>query len=95
MKVVHKFVEAISEEMDGAKMYAEKYIEHKTSHPQWAKMYSEMAANELNHADYLHMIGQETIDNLSWVSEEDKEVWEKCGKRATEKGAVVKLMLTK
>ena len=31
MRMIQKFVEAIDEEIEGAKEYAEKYVEHKVS----------------------------------------------------------------
>lgn len=94
MKKIKYYIDHIKDEVCGAMEYAQKYIEYKSTHPQWAKMYSEMANAELNHAKYLHVIGAEHISSLSWVPEEDKEAWDKCTKRVTEKIVLIKLMLS-
>lgn len=45
----------ISEELDGAKVYAENYVEQKVKgNSAMANRYKEMANDELKHAAYLH-----------------------------------------
>lgn len=83
------------DELEGAQKYAEKYIYYANSKPEWAKMYSEMAKQELHHADMLHKIYQEAYDDMRWVSEEDAEMWEKCIDHKAEVAALVELMLSK
>lgn len=95
MKKVDKYVDGICDELHGAMCYAEKYIEYKNTNPQWARMYSEMANNELSHADNLKTIGEADITALSWISDDDKEKWEKCMTKFADKYALVKLMLSK
>lgn len=95
MKKVKYYICHIKEEMHCAEEYAEKYICYKQSHPQWSKMYSEMATAELNHANYLQIIGNEAISALSWVPEKCREHWEKCIAHKAEKEALVRLMLSK
>ena len=63
--------------------------------PQWSKMYHDMAMQELQHASNLKEMGMEEYDELDsvYLSQEDKECWEKCIKKYTDKLAVVKVML--
>ena len=93
MKIKH-YMEAIHDEMCGAKEYALKYIEYKTSKSDWARMYEEMAEAELKHADYLSQMAQEYFDDLAWKSEDSKIEWEHCKNKMTEKTALVKMILS-
>lgn len=95
MRKIEHYIDEIKEETCGAMEYAEKYLEYKNSNPQWSRMYSEMAEQELNHAEYLRTIGQGIMDALPWVSEDCKEAWEKCGAKMSEKAAMTRLMLSK
>lgn len=95
MKKIEKMIYEIKDEIHGAKRYAEKYIEHKATHPDWARMYHDMAEQEIQHAENLRVIGQGVINGLAWVSEEDKEAWTICGNCTAEKVALVRLMLQK
>ena len=95
MKKIHKMIKCIKEELEGAEMYAEKYIIYKTSKPEWSRMYAEMATDELDHAESLHEMGDEWMKTLSYIPEEDKEYWEHCGAKLAERTAQVKLLLTK
>lgn len=95
MRKVERYVDAVCDELHGACRYAENYIYYAKSHPDWSKMYHDMATQELTHAGYLYQIGDAMIADLKWVSEEDKECWEKLGKKMAEKTALVKLMLSK
>lgn len=92
---VEKMKYCMVDELEGAQKYAEKYIYYANSKPEWAKMYSEMAKQELHHADMLHKIYQEAYDDMRWVSEEDAEMWEKCIDHKAEVTALVELMLSK
>ena len=95
MRKVEKWIKHIEDEIHGALSYAEKYVFFKNSKPQWASMYSEMAMQELNHAENLRMIGQAMMDELAWVPEEDTQAWENSIYKAAEKVALVKMMLSK
>ena len=88
------YMEAIHDEMCGAKEYALKYIEYKTSKSDWARMYEEMAEAELKHAEYLKQMAQEYFDGLAWKSEESKIEWEHCKAKMVEKAALVKMILS-
>lgn len=85
------------EELDGAKEYAECYIEKKASgNSGWATRFKEMANDELNHANYLHELAVEEIDKLKTVytpPTDMMEEWEKDHKKYVEKAAWIKTML--
>ena len=57
--------EHICEELDGAKEYASRAIELKPMAANWSKMLIEMAAAELNHANYLHKMLVEYYQKIS------------------------------
>lgn len=95
MKKVEKMICHIMDEVCGAIDYAEKYLLYQNTHPEWSKLYAKMAQEELDHADNLHTMYQEKIDQINWMPEEAKEEWEKCVRKASEKSAMVKLMLSK
>lgn len=98
MTKIKQYVESIDEEIEGAKNYAEKYIECKAKNStQWANRYKEMANDELKHATYLHDKAIEDIQELERVYTppvEMKEEWDKSHKRYVEKVAWIKQMLT-
>lgn len=75
MKMIERYIDSLHEELNGAVEYAEYYIIYKNAHPQWARMYKEMAESELTHADYVRTMAQEFIDGLSWAPEEDHDKW--------------------
>lgn len=95
MKKIEKMKYCMEEELNGAETYAEKYIYYANSKPEWAKMYAEMAKQELHHADMLHKIYQEAFDDMRWVSDEDRDMWEQCVNHKAEVTALVELMLSK
>ena len=92
---IEKMRYCMTEELDGAKKYAEKYIYYANSKPDWAKAYAEMAKQELRHADLLHQMYQEAFNDMRWVSDEDKDMWEKGVNHKAEVTALVELMLSK
>lgn len=95
MKRVCDMIDEIKDEIHSANDYAEKYIWYKSTRPEFAPMFSEMASQELAHADYLTKVGGTMLNEMTYVPEEDKEAWEKCIKKMAEKGALVKHLLTK
>jgi hypothetical protein len=98
MRMIQKFVEAIDEEIEGAKEYAEKYVEHKVSgHMEQANRYKEMANDELKHAMYQHEWAVHKIDELSkhyTPPVEMLEKWEKAHKLYVEEVAGIRQMLS-
>ncbi len=97
MTKIKKYAEHIADEIEGAKEYAEKYVECKSKGDmQWANRFKEMANDELKHANYLHEKATQEIDELSAVfkpTEEMQEKWNHCHKEFVEKTAWIKQML--
>jgi hypothetical protein len=97
MKAIKMYVDSIEEEIEGAKDYAEKYVEAKAKGDvAKANRYKEMANDELKHAMYLHEWAVATIDEISRVYKapaEMEEKWQKAHKEYVEKAAWVKQML--
>lgn len=97
MRAIKKYVEAIDEELESAKEYAEKYVEHKAKNDmQTATRYKEMANDELKHANYIHEWAVKEIQDLSKVYTapvEMQEAWEKSHKVYVETVAWIKQML--
>lgn len=95
MKNIQYYIDHVKDEIDGALEYAEQYIMFKTEYPAFSKMYHEMSAAEMNHCNNMISMGNDYISDLSFVPEDDKELWHKCVAKATEKMGMVKLMLSK
>ena len=96
MKKIEMYIEHIKEELDGACYYAEKYIELKNSKPQWAKMFHDMATQELNHAQNFKDMGESVYAEISktYMPEDTAEHWERCLHRYADKSAKIKVMLS-
>ena len=98
MKMIEKIIDHIHEELDGAKEYAEKYIENKAKgNTVRAGIYKEMANDELRHAERIHEFGTRDLEDIQRVytlSVEDTEKWEHCQKHFAEKIALIRHMLT-
>ena len=97
MKMIYKFADHIKEELEGAKSYAEKYIEHKAKGDSTRAMkYKEMANDELRHAQYIHdfaMQDVEAVKKVHTLSVEDESAWEHAHKHFAECTAMVRMML--
>ena len=97
MKKIKHLVEAMNDEIHGAKEYAEKYVECKAKGDmQTANRYKEMANDELKHAMYEHEWAVKEIDEISKIYTapvEMQEAWEKSHKEYVEKVAWIKQML--
>jgi hypothetical protein len=91
------YIDAIDEEIDGAKNYAEKYVESKArGDMNKANRYKEMANDELKHAMYNHEFAVAAIDEVSKVFKapaDMEEKWQKSHKEYVEKVAWIKQML--
>lgn len=98
MKVIADIVKVIDEEIEGAKNYAESYIEHKVGgDTEWAAKYKEMASDELKHAMYLHELAVTKIksfESMYPVPTEMQERWDKSHKQYVEKTAWIKQMMS-
>lgn len=98
MKFIKKLVDHLDEEIEGAKEYAEKFVECKAKgNVARANKYKEMAQDELKHATYIHEMAVQEIEELRKIytpPAEMLEKWEKAHKEYVEKVAWVKQMLT-
>lgn len=97
MKFIKGYVSAVEEEIEGAKNYAEKYVECKAKGDMAkANRYKEMANDELKHAMYQHEWAVMAIDELSKIYTppvEMQEKWDRAHKVYVEQVAWVKQML--
>ena len=97
MKAIKKYVEKIEEEIEGAKDYAEKYVEYKAKGDMTrANRYKEMANDELKHSSFIHEWAVKQIEEISKVYTapvEMMEKWEKAHKEYVEQVAWIKQML--
>jgi DNA-binding transcriptional regulator YiaG len=97
MKLLHKMLEALEEEVEGAKEYAEKYIESRArGNMTRANKYKEMANDEIKHAGYIrdmNIMDADELKKVYTISEEDETAWEHGHKRLNEEIAMVKQML--
>lgn len=97
MRTIKNYVEKINEEIEGAKEYAEKYVEEKAKGEMTkANKYREMANDELKHAGYIHDFATTEISDLEKVYTAPVEMldkWERAHKEYVEKVAWIKQML--
>ena len=98
MRHIKKYVTDIDEEIEGAKDYAEKYVECKAmGDMEKASRYKEMANDELKHAMYIHGWAVAAITEISKIYTapvEMQEAWEKSHKKYVEQVAWIKQMLS-
>lgn len=98
MRSIKAYVEHIDEELEGAKDYAEKYVEAKAKgNMSMANKYKEMASDELRHAGYVHEFAVAEIDALSKVYTPPVEMqkkWEESHREYVEKAAWIRQMLS-
>lgn len=95
MTMLQRYSDWMCDELESALQYAEYYIIFKTSKPQWSKMYREMASAEIQHADYIRQMTQEFADELSWISDNDKECWQHMIQKQATIEQKVQIMLSK
>lgn len=97
MKKIRDFVEHIKEEVEGAKEYAEKYVECKAKGDlQRAARYKEMASDELKHAMYIHEMAVAEIEEISKVYKppvDMQEKWDHEHKKFVEQTALIRMIL--
>ena len=97
MRAIKKFVDSISEEIEDAKNYAEKYVESKAKGDMSAaSKFKEMSGDELKHAMYLHDMVTKEIEQISKVYTppiEMEKKWEESHREYVEKVALVRQML--
>lgn len=97
MKAISDLVYLIEEELDGAKCYAEKYVQFKAENDMmWANKFKEMSNNELVHAVNIHDLAMQKINQLKAVytaPAEMQEMWDKQHAVYVDKTAWIKQML--
>ena len=97
LHLMEKMIGDVMEELDGAREYAEKYIENRAiGNVSRANKYKEMASDELRHASYAHEFAAQDMEELKKVTEipvKDLERWEKAHKSYAESMAWIKRML--
>ena len=97
MKIIDDMIGRIDEEIDGAREYAEMYIQSKSKgeHTRASK-YKDMAGDELRHASYLCEFATTDVDYIKKVyslTVDDDIKWERAHKRFHERMAMVRQML--
>ena len=97
MRVIKQYIDAIDDELHGAKEYAEKYVEAKVNDDMaTANRYKEMASDELKHAMYEHEWAVKKVGELAKLYTppvEMQEKWDKSHKEYVEKVAWIRQML--
>lgn len=97
MRKIKEYVDHLKEEVEGAKEYAEKYIECKAKgNTQRANRYKEMASDELKHATYIHEWAVMEVEEISRVYKppvDMMEKWEHEHKKFVEEVALIKKIL--
>lgn len=97
MRHIKRYVDEIDEELEGAKNYAERYVECKVKGDMAkANRYKEMAHDELKHSTYIHEWAVDAITALSsvYIAPVDmQKKWEESHARYVEKVAWIKQML--
>lgn len=97
MKKIQVLVDQIDEEIEGAKDYAEIYLDYKAKgNSNWASKYKSMAEDELRHAMYIHERAVEEITELNKVYTppvDMQEKWDVSHKKYVERVAWIKQML--
>jgi hypothetical protein len=98
MKLIDKMLEQLEEEVEGAREYAEKYVECKArGNMPRANRYKEMAHDELKHATFLKEMDITDIDELKRVypmTDEEQSRWEHGHKRVNDQMAMVMHVLS-
>lgn len=97
MKKIQELVDQIDEEIDGAKNYAETYLDYKAKgNGTWSSKYKTMSEDELRHATTLHERAVGEIEELSKVYTppvDMQKAWDESHKMYVEKVAWIKQML--
>lgn len=97
MRRIKELTDQIREELEGAKGYAESYLDFKAAgDSRQAGRFQEMAQDELKHAGYIHDLAVTEIDKLRTVytpPADMEEAWNLSHKRYIEQAAWVRQML--
>ena len=98
MKRIKELVNHIDEEIQGAKDYAEMYVDMKAkNNVSWANKFKDMASDELKHAMIMHDYVVQEIEELRKVYTPPQDMldkWDEEHKKYVEQVAWIKQMLT-
>jgi hypothetical protein len=98
MRLIDKMLEQLEDEVEGARDYAEKYVECKArGNMSRANRYKEMAHDELKHATFLKEMDIADIDELKKVypmTDEEQSLWEHGHKHVNDQMAMVMHILS-
>ena len=90
------FKDNISDELDGATCYVKRAIEIKAMSPDWAKMFLDMSAAELDHATKLWKMFEQyhkiLKDKYTTVPEYIEELYDEAAEEYAERSAKVRYM---
>ena len=97
MRLIERLVDSFMDELDGAKEYAECYVENKArgNHGRASK-YKEMSTDELKHARYLEEMATADITALMQtyhMTSDEEESWSRAVRRFAECTSDVERML--
>lgn len=97
MRMVHMYIDHIKDELDGAREYAEKYIDFKArGHSNRANAYKGMAQDELRHAGTVYEFAvqdMEAIGSIYTLPDDVAEAWDHFLKHYADCSAKIKMML--
>lgn len=97
MRFIEKIADQLHEELEGAKEYAEKYIENKAKgNSTRALRFKDMASDELRHAQYIHdfsVADMEDIKKVYTLTDQEEEAWNHICKHYAEHSAIIRMML--
>lgn len=98
MKYIAEYIDLLDEEIEGAKTYAEKYVQFKAENEiTWANKFKEMSNAELQHSTVIHEYLVQKINQLKTVYQaptEMQEIWDKKHAKYIERTAWIKQILT-
>lgn len=94
MVLIHRIIDDMMDEINGAKTYAEMYVQYKNTNSAWARKFKEMAEQELLHSRYIHEMAADFVNTLAWISEDDKDDLNHAYAKRAECEATIKLMLS-
>ena len=98
MKILEKMLDHLEDEIEGAREYAEKYIECKArGNMPRANRYKEMANDELKHASFLREMDMADVSELKRsynMTEEEQRTWDHGQKRLTDEMALIMHILS-
>jgi len=90
------FKELLWDELHGAKEYIKLALEFKATYPEWAKMFLDMSATELNHATNIYKMAEqsykETITPYKEVPKNLWDTWDEMNTKYSECSAKVRYM---